>query len=428
MVALCPRHHQLVSEHKWSDLIYAHPNGEMHYNVKDENGLDKCDRAIGVWSAEARAYHDDLPLGAEGEPGIPETPQDTQETAPAVTISTDRPLVYVELPQDDPYEPVFHSPRVGIEDTTYGPTSLTLREGLSYERWEEIGGTLKSMEHGLRWWWGDWARYGERWGEKKEQAISMSGLSYGSVANCEVVSKTFEFSRRRENLDWSDHQAVAALPLEEQERLLDLAEADPKKWNRYKLRLEAKLSKQVAALALGSPPGKFHTIVIDPPWRYDNTASRGAAEDHYETLPIDELADFTVGERPVSQLAEANAHLYLWVPSVHLAEGDAAALARRWGFEPKCVLTWVKPQVGIGNWFRSASEHILFCVRGDLYLTVQEAVGTWFLASRGKHSEKPDEFYALVERVSPGPWLDLFARRRRDGWECWGDEVEDSPA
>jgi len=88
LVALCPRHHQLVTEHKWSDLIYAHPNGEMHYNVKDENGLDKCDRAIGVWSAEARAYHrfDDLPPGDEGEPGIPETPQDTQETAPAVVI------------------------------------------------------------------------------------------------------------------------------------------------------------------------------------------------------------------------------------------------------------------------------------------------------------------------------------------------------
>ena len=98
-------------------MQYAHPNGEMHYNVKDENGLDKCDRAIGVWSAEARAYHrfDDLPPGDEGEPGIPETPQDTQETAPAVIpVSWSTP-----------------------EDASYGPTSLTLREGLSYERWQE---------------------------------------------------------------------------------------------------------------------------------------------------------------------------------------------------------------------------------------------------------------------------------------------------
>jgi len=118
IVALCPRHHQLISEHKWSDLIYAHPNGEMHYNVKDENGLDKCDRAIGVWSAEARAYHrfDDLPPGDEGEPGIPETPQDTQETA----------VVPVARSKSEARRLTAQTGHTVLEDASYGPAVVSV--------------------------------------------------------------------------------------------------------------------------------------------------------------------------------------------------------------------------------------------------------------------------------------------------------------
>jgi len=105
MVALCPRHHQLVTEHRWSDLIYAHPNGEMHYNVKDENGEDKCDRAIGMW-------------------------QETQEAAPAVVQDwpvTKEPhglLKGKALPAVTGKPTQIAAP--DPEDATYGPTSLTL--------------------------------------------------------------------------------------------------------------------------------------------------------------------------------------------------------------------------------------------------------------------------------------------------------------
>ncbi|MCJ7510794.1 MAG: MT-A70 family methyltransferase [Dehalococcoidia bacterium] len=178
---------------------------------------------------------------------------------------------------------------------------------------------------------------------------------------------------------------------------------------------------------LGNLPlvdGQFLTLVADPPWPFDNTGSRGAAADHYPSLSIEAIAALEVADRPVKDLAPEEAgHLYLWTPSSFLAEGIAARIARAWGFEPKCVLTWVKPQVGVGNWFRGASEHVLFCVRGNLPLATREALSTWFMADRQEHSQKPDEFYHLVERASPGPRLELFARRHREGWEAWGDEL-----
>jgi N6-adenosine-specific RNA methylase IME4 len=170
--------------------------------------------------------------------------------------------------------------------------------------------------------------------------------------------------------------------------------------------------------------GQFLTICADPPWPFDNTGSRGAAADHYPSLSVEAITDLEVAGRPVKDLAPAEAgHLFLWVPSSFLAEGIAARIARAWGFEPKCVLTWVKPQVGVGNWFRSASEHVLFCVRGNLPLATRDAIPTWFMAGRQEHSQKPEEFYQLVERASRGPRLELFGRRRREGWECWGDEL-----
>jgi N6-adenosine-specific RNA methylase IME4 len=170
--------------------------------------------------------------------------------------------------------------------------------------------------------------------------------------------------------------------------------------------------------------GQFSSICADPPWPFENTGSRGAAADHYATLSIEAIASLEVRGRPARDLApQPGGHLYLWTPSAFLAEGIAARVARAWAFEPKCILTWVKPQVGIGNWFRGATEHVLFCVRGNLPLATRDALPTWFMADRQEHSQKPEEFYQLVERASPGPRLELFARRRRDGWECWGDEL-----
>lgn len=163
------------------------------------------------------------------------------------------------------------------------------------------------------------------------------------------------------------------------------------------------------------PDGVFRTVVADPPWRYGNRATRGAAEDHYATMTIEELCELEV----VARMAP-DAHLYLWVTNNFLRE--AFEVADAWGFAFKTCLTWVKPQMGMGNYFRSSTEHILFGVRGALRTNERNLIN-WFEAPRGKHSAKPDCFYDLVEAASPGPYLELFARRARLGdWHYWGNE------
>ena len=131
---------------------------------------------------------------------------------------------------------------------------------------------------------------------------------------------------------------------------------------------------------------------------------------------------------PIADLAEPDAHLYLWTTNAFMVE--AHQLARAWGFTQKTILTWGKiqrntlePRVSqrTGYYFRGATEHILFCVRGSLPTN-----GTWptlFLWPRvSEHSAKPEHFYDLVEHASPEPRVELFARRHRLGWDVWGNE------
>lgn len=161
------------------------------------------------------------------------------------------------------------------------------------------------------------------------------------------------------------------------------------------------------------------TIVIDPPWDFSDEGDVnqfGRARPTYHTMSLEQIMGL-----PVPSLAAKNAHLYLWITNRSLPKGFH--LLEEWGFRYITALTWCKPSIGMGNYYRGSTEHVLFGVRGSLSL-LQHNVGTWFNARRpGPHSGKPDEFYALVERCSPGPWLEMFARKTRPGWTPWGAEV-----
>jgi N6-adenosine-specific RNA methylase IME4 len=125
--------------------------------------------------------------------------------------------------------------------------------------------------------------------------------------------------------------------------------------------------------------------------------------------------------------ADDNAHLYLWTTNAFMRE--AFEVTEAWGFSQKTILTWCKtksngqPSMAMGYYFRGATEHCLFSVKGKLRLKVRN-LPTAFLWPRIKrHSQKPEAFYDMVEVASPGPRLELFARRFRIGWTVWGDEV-----
>jgi len=104
------------------------------------------------------------------------------------------------------------------------------------------------------------------------------------------------------------------------------------------------------------PEGQYATIVADPPWRYGNTSTRGAAEDHYQTMTIDELCELDIAR----ERAAGQAHLYLWTTAGHLPE--AFRVMEAWDFTYKTYLVWVKPQMGMGNYFRVSTELVLFGV------------------------------------------------------------------
>jgi N6-adenosine-specific RNA methylase IME4 len=173
---------------------------------------------------------------------------------------------------------------------------------------------------------------------------------------------------------------------------------------------------------------RYRTIVADPPWAVQRLSSPGAKAfgAHTETIksvrleyPTMSVAE--IAALPVRALAADDAHLYVWTINTFLEA--TYAIARAWGFEPRTLLTWAKAPMGLGpgGAFSQTSEHILFARRGR-DIAKARADSTWWQWPRGRHSAKPDAFQDLVEQVSPGPYVELFARRDRLGWDTWGNE------
>lgn len=173
---------------------------------------------------------------------------------------------------------------------------------------------------------------------------------------------------------------------------------------------------------------KFKTILADPPWRFSNRTTKASPEHkrlhRYETMRLEDITAM-----PVNDMAEDNAHLYLWVPNALIKEGIEVMQA--WGFEYKTMITWLKVAKsgkpdgrGMGYYFRGVTEQLLFGVKGSLRTLKPGRTQTNVIQSvKREHSRKPDEQYNLIESCSPGEYLELFARTTRSGWTMWGNEV-----
>lgn len=166
---------------------------------------------------------------------------------------------------------------------------------------------------------------------------------------------------------------------------------------------------------------RYATIVADPPWEVEagprslHDAKERTRPLSYPTLTVAEIAAM----RPP---AAADAHLYLWTINRYVEA--AYGVAREWGFRPSTLLVWCKNPKGrgLGGDFSIATEYVLFARRGTL-AAAQRVERNWWLWKRGEHSAKPEAFLDLVEQVSPGPYLEMFSRRARLGWQTWGDEA-----
>lgn len=177
--------------------------------------------------------------------------------------------------------------------------------------------------------------------------------------------------------------------------------------------------------------GGFGTILVDPPWQFQNRTGKVAPEhkrlSRYATMTLDEIMALDVAD-----VAAPTAHLYLWVPNALLPEG--LRVMEAWGFAYKTNIVWAKRRKdggpdgrGVGFYFRNVTELILFGVRGKNARTLApgRTQVNMIETRKREHSRKPDEQYALIEACSPGPYLELFARHPRDGWIVWGNEADE---
>jgi len=174
---------------------------------------------------------------------------------------------------------------------------------------------------------------------------------------------------------------------------------------------------------------KFKTILADPPWQFQNRTGKMAPEhkrlNRYSTMSLEEIISL-----PVTKVASDSAHLYLWVPNALLPEG--LEVMKAWGFKYKGNIIWEKVRKdgepdgrGVGFYFRNVTEILLFGVRGTDVRTLPPARSQVNLirTQKREHSRKPDEIFPIIEKCSPGPYIELFARGIRDNWMLWGKKA-----
>ena len=188
-------------------------------------------------------------------------------------------------------------------------------------------------------------------------------------------------------------------------------------------------AEQLGLVDAGEPADVgYRCIAADYPWPEVGGGRRGA-QMHYEVQPVAD-APWLIMQSPLWRPA-VNAHLWMWATATHLS--DAIFIMKALGFRYVTNAVWVKPSMGLGRYMRLRHEHLLLGARGRVPVGFDRRVDSVIEAPRtrrGKsvHSVKPDEAYCRIERVSPGPRAELFARDPRAGWDVWGNDPAVAPA
>jgi N6-adenosine-specific RNA methylase IME4 len=173
-------------------------------------------------------------------------------------------------------------------------------------------------------------------------------------------------------------------------------------------------------------PFRYGVILADPPWSFRLYSDKGDAKSpqaHYSCMSIEDMQAM-----PVNHLAAPDCALLMWATAPMIRE--ALALMQAWGFSYKTMGAWAKQSstgsrwaFGTGYCFRSAAEFFLLGTRGRPRLQ-SRSTRNLIVAPVREHSRKPDDLHRMAEAMYPGPYLELFARERRPGWDCWGNEVD----
>lgn len=177
--------------------------------------------------------------------------------------------------------------------------------------------------------------------------------------------------------------------------------------------------KREERIAKPIPVGTFRLLYVDPPWRYEHVETENRAiENQYPTMSLDAICALPVP-------AADDSVLFLWATSPKLDE--AMRVISAWRFVYRTCAVWDKEIIGMGYYFRQQHELLLVAARGSLPVPEPSTRPSSVIRSRrGRHSEKPDEVYELLEAMYPEfaepDRVELFARKAREGWSSWSNE------
>jgi N6-adenosine-specific RNA methylase IME4 len=183
-------------------------------------------------------------------------------------------------------------------------------------------------------------------------------------------------------------------------------------------------------VALAATGKRFGVILADPPWPWESWGDSGkimsAPDNHYGTSTLDQIARL-----PVAALAADDCALLLWCTGPHITIGTHVKVIEAWGFRPSTIaFVWVKENKsdgmirnrGQGYWTLANAEVVFIATKGSP-LRLAKDVHQVVMAPVGEHSEKPDEVRRRIERLFPGPYLELYGRKPVPGWTVWGNEI-----
>ena len=263
-------------------------------------------------------------------------------------------------------------------------------------------------------------RLGDRQGQRTDKLVEKVPQVEPGAKTREVAAKRAGFGNNRTYRQAKEIVEAAEAEPERFGKLVDAMNRTGRVNGPYR---RLKVARQAADIRREPPPlpnkGPYRVIVADPPWPYElrteDPSHRAALS--YPTMSVEQICALTV-----RGIAHEHCILWLWTTNVHMR--PAFDVLDAWGFIPKTILTWGKDRFGCGEWLRGQTEHVLLAARGQpiVELTNQS---TLLHAPVGAHSQKPEAFYELVEKLCPAPrYAELFARTERPGWDGHGNEMD----
>ncbi|TRZ80526.1 hypothetical protein D4R86_04200 [bacterium] len=297
-------------------------------------------------------------------------------------------------------------------------TNLTFKRDVSKDEWMDVFKALKQVEGCVQFWIGDCLAYRQqKWGMYDDIAEE-TGYDKTTLRHIKNITENIESGRRQPLLSFSHHSEVASLTPEKQELFLNKAIEENLSVRDLRREIhKEKYNNSIVDVEL--PNNKYRIIYADPPWSYgnDRTYYGGDQISHYPSMTIEELRQMSIRD-----IIEDNAVLFIWVTSPVLKESFEVIEA--WGFDYKTSFIWDKIKHNMGHYNSVRHEFLLICTKGSCTPDNMKLFDSVQSIERTEHSEKPEYFRKIIDTLyTYGKRIELFARRKTEGWDCYGNQL-----